>query len=406
MRTFLFFFLFLSPPPRQTKRYSSKRTMKIFAKRKKQKGSEVSNGTSSSIAEPSSKTFASDPLVEELLKLDPSQWNAKQRRMIKRYQERKKEEEEHPSHQPTMTMDTASSSSSLMLMLTQQDPLQPRHSDLQPGKQELSSKNETMVVSNENCQIDNGTPGRTDFRTSNSDIKHKVNDQSENGKSSSLKDEDASSSDDENKDIEDPKEQMETESEEAKPYTSNLTVNGDTEEKEDSNAVGKDHPIWKLLDGLNSKMKRTLSRLLEREGAKALDDVREKAKNLMRKTAETSQSTKKDCDSHSEVNTPNEKNDSASSTARNKRKRKQQVDEDTLTPEERLRREEQRRLQREAAERRARGEDKSTGHRHSLNSERRRANRRKSKWKTAKRLDGNTHNISGFKVRKQAANAT
>ena len=55
--------------------------------------------------------------------------------------------------------------------------------------------------------------------------------------------------------------------------------------------------------------------------------------------------------------------------------------------------EEQRRKQKEAAQRRARG-DKKDGHRHPLNSERRRANRRKPKWKKDLKAT-NEHNASG-----------
>jgi hypothetical protein len=58
--------------------------MKIFAKRTK-------------VAAPAaaeSKLFQSDKIVEELLQNDPSTWNAKQRRMIKRYQERVDDDDE------------------------------------------------------------------------------------------------------------------------------------------------------------------------------------------------------------------------------------------------------------------------------------------------------------------------
>ena len=72
----------------------------------------------------------------------------------------------------------------------------------------------------------------------------------------------------------------------------------------------------------------------------------------------------------------------------------------TLPPEERLRREEQRRLQKEAAERRARGEHVTPGHKRPLNSERRRANRRKPKWKKSNPEFKNEHHSSGYMVRK------
>lgn len=56
--------------------------MKIFATRKKRK-------SSSSSATTTKRTVnKSDPIAEELLKKDSSEWNAKERRMIKRYRDR------------------------------------------------------------------------------------------------------------------------------------------------------------------------------------------------------------------------------------------------------------------------------------------------------------------------------
>ena len=55
--------------------------MKIFAKRKRK--------TPKGVAEARS-TFASGPVVEKLLQKPPSEWNAKERRMVKRYQARRR----------------------------------------------------------------------------------------------------------------------------------------------------------------------------------------------------------------------------------------------------------------------------------------------------------------------------
>ena len=97
------------------------------------------------------------------------------------------------------------------------------------------------------------------------------------------------------------------------------------------------------------------------------------------------------------------------------------VDLTKLSPEERMRREEQKRLQQEAAK--AREVDRagiismsttatsgvSTGkskqHKHPLNSERRRANRRKPKWEpksssSAHAAPPNEHDSSGYHMRK------
>jgi hypothetical protein len=88
-------------------------------------------------------------------------------------------------------------------------------------------------------------------------------------------------------------------------------------------------------------------------------------------------------------------------------KKRKSMDRSTLPPEERLRREEQRRLQKEAAERRARGQEVVlTKHAHPLNSERRRANRRKPKWERTYSSSANNrdlkkeHHMSGFEHRK------
>jgi hypothetical protein len=70
-----------------------------------------------------------------------------------------------------------------------------------------------------------------------------------------------------------------------------------------------------------------------------------------------------------------------------------------LTSDERIWREEQKRLQKEAAERRDTG-DTNSKHNHPLNSERRRANRRKPAFtKRNNRGAGNEHNSSGFQMR-------
>jgi len=88
-----------------------------------------------------------------------------------------------------------------------------------------------------------------------------------------------------------------------------------------------------------------------------------------------------------------------------KSSKKKTKDLSHLPPEEIARREQQRKMQIEAAERRARGEDLNHGHKHPLNSERRRANRRKP----ARKSQGNGRggmkgefNSVGYQMRKNA----
>jgi hypothetical protein len=66
--------------------------MKIFAKRKRKtvdlEGPSTEAEDEKAVVD--RVLFQSDKLVEELLKKDPTTWNAKERRMVKRYQDRPK----------------------------------------------------------------------------------------------------------------------------------------------------------------------------------------------------------------------------------------------------------------------------------------------------------------------------
>ena len=70
-------------------------TLKLFAKRKATSSSPSSSNRNNEVDGSSGKktrtVFQSDPVVEKILQRDESTWNAKERRMVKRYQERKKE---------------------------------------------------------------------------------------------------------------------------------------------------------------------------------------------------------------------------------------------------------------------------------------------------------------------------
>lgn len=142
--------------------------------------------------------------------------------------------------------------------------------------------------------------------------------------------------------------------------------------------------IKKLIQSLNSKNRRKLTRQLEREGPSALAAIQEEALKLAEAEKPSVIAV-----------TPPEPEPKG---------KKRKVDWSTLTPEERMRRQDQQRKQQQAAERRVQngvGGDAatSTAHKHALNSERRRANRRKPKWQRMA-PPVNTHDTSGFQMRK------
>lgn len=301
--------------------------MKLFAKRKKKTTS--SEGTPT---KESRSSFASDPVVEELLKKDPSEWNSKQRRMIKRYQDRKDELE------------------------------------VSSEKKEDENKEEEVIEKEET----------EDHEAAESDID-----------SSSTSDEEETPAEDEtpaaSEDL--------TTAEEADTKTEDI----ETTDTQSDNNVPPSHEIFKLLSQLNSKAKRTLCRKLERAGASVLAEVENEAKKLLGVSDEDGK--KRMAGDMDDSNTG-----SNTAPSKKKRKKKNDVDLSKLPAKERLRREEQRQKQQEAAERRARGDDKTPGYKHPLNSERRRANRRKPKWKngvSTQKSVKNEHHSSGYHHRKE-----
>ncbi|KAG7368714.1 hypothetical protein IV203_031457 [Nitzschia inconspicua] len=318
--------------------------MKIFAKRRKRT-------STSSTPEPRT-TNKSDPIVEELLKKNPSEWNAKERRMVKRYQERKAEEGNGMSTEGLIGENTEKLSGGGAATIDKQVP------------------------------VDSDTTSNERKDEAGNDNKHDTDESSSH----------ISNSDSEGEGSKD---------EESKLQTVDNPPGGDAPSKEgdkaDNDKVHPDHPIWNILNQLNSKQKRTLSRRLERDGNPVLQAVEAEAKQFL--GAENNEVASK----HTGPNETSIQTTSENNLAPPQKKRKKQIDWSSLTPEERLRREEQRRRQTEAAERRALGGDTTApGHRRPLNSARRRANRRKPKWKKASHsLDTkNEHNSSGYQFRK------
>jgi hypothetical protein len=167
------------------------------------------------------------------------------------------------------------------------------------------------------------------------------------------------------------------------------------EEKKESTGEPTNEELEKVLEKLNSKERRKLMRQLERGGNQ--EEVLEEARGkLQEKEPEVDEDTKK-------RGAPGSSDGQSSAS---KRRKKNAVDWSKLPAEERMRREDQRRLQEEAVARRENGE-KAAPHKHALNSERRRANRRKPKWAARiNRNAGNEHDTSGFHMRREHKTTT
>jgi hypothetical protein len=392
--------------------------MKIFAKRTGGGGSsskeKKSKDTPSTSNEPRT-VFQSDPIVEALLGNDPSTWNSKERRLVKRYRERNN--------------------------LSEDAVLVNSHTTSQV-KPETKGTDDTAKVAEVSVTDTNQSVeanDRTESRKEENEDGEKDSDEEEGQKSSDCRaaggssspesttgdgnfvgnEEDAEDQNDIDMDTTDRCKEQQTPEEDGKsislgekeivdaPMTTTDDIGDDAMQKVDNG-----HEIWTLLNQLNSKQKRTLSRKLDRMGKAALDEVREEAKQLLdgdNQTAKDSIVSSGQAESTGSASKKrllqdagSDKNDASQSSK--KQKSQKTADWSHLPTEERLRREEQRRKQVEAAERRERGEDlTSSGHKHPLNSQRRRANRRKPKWKKPTSLKGaikNEHNSSGYLMRR------
>eukprot|EP00980_Cylindrotheca_fusiformis_P006601 scaffold1390_cov138-Cylindrotheca_fusiformis.AAC.4 len=322
--------------------------MKIFAKRKRKESSE---GTTRSPKERTS--FASDPIVEDLLRRDPSSWNSKEKRMVKRYQKRKEQAGEDY--------------------------------DSKSEKAELGEKvSEKGSPTAEASRDEEGLSGQAAEELKKTETSHDDESDSSDSDSSDSEKSNGNETDEIASEVE---------------AVKNGKRSANSEPATDCDKVDPSHEVFKILEQLNSKMKRTLSRKLDRQGVSALKEVQLEASRLLENTRDSSKKR-----GHDKVDS------AADSDAKgNSKKKGRKADWSALPPEERLRRQEQRRLQEEAAERRRKGDgagDGAVGHKHPLNSERRRANRRKPKWKnTFKREEKKNHHASGFLVRREKSYA-
>jgi hypothetical protein len=323
--------------------------MKLFAKRKR------SSTDHATLSETTRVQFQSDPVVEQLLTQDPSTWNSKQRRMIQRYQERKAQDQAHTPN--TAVIETP------------------------------TDGNESTETADE---IKDSKPKRTLEKGSldaDKDTHHNSSDDHSDSDSSS------SSSHSEDKNVQTTIVNVaETESSQQSAPVSTGTATD--EAVSEYNASDDANMLKELLEKLNSKQRRKITRGME-HGEMTLAQALTEATTLLSSTTIVGQQTsllvsKESKNSNEDKTTP--------SSGSNKRRKL--VDDSKLTPEERMRREEQRRLQKEAAERRASEATLPSTHRHPLNSQRRRANRRKPKWNShSQRKPVNEHDTSGYQMR-------
>jgi hypothetical protein len=392
--------------------------MKIFGKRKRSSAGATSGvDVASENPRSNNKSFASDPVVQDLLKKDPSEWNAKEKRMVQRYQKRNttnaeenrdtsllvatiNKGEETKDSRPIQRADNedgedsdnwSSEDDSDRKDDDNEDPLKNDEAEfLEQTK--ATSKGDSASAS---ASLDLESVLETSMiEALNAKQKRKLSRTLAMHGASAVKDV-----------IEEVNQIIKGgQTSKSKATTTKVQNNDGLEEatnvdKDDSQKNDEENDmerVKKLLNGLNSKQKRTLSRRLEREGSSCLAEVEAEAEALLKALS-------------SSEDTPKTKDDVDSSPPPNKKRRRRgaPVDVTGLTPEERLRREEQRKMQKEAVERRTSGgEGEDTAGKkflHPLNSERRRANKRKPKWMPRKvfaNSDKIEHNASGFHVRK------
>jgi hypothetical protein len=335
--------------------------MKIYAKRKRKLDNEEK-------ADSVEKKYESDPIVLELLKQDPSTWNAKQRRLVKRYQERWNADPQLPVTVTgaTSTIATTEGPVTTSAVGSVDEALQEQEINLQNVSEVIGTAEEQPTSSTDPVGTAPQCHDGTDVVVSTF---------------------------------------------EGEP----LKVEQETFIDASKSALCPpiDDDIKAILDQLNSKQRRKLVRQLERDGDMEMlrsESIRvweaEKIQSVTTLTPVTTAVTADDDD----VSSPPLK--------KRRRQRKPVVEVSTLPPEERMRREEQRRMQQEAAAVAMTARTSTTtppqlssssssspapapAHQHPLNSERRRANRRKPKWEPKSfRKKPNEHDTSGYHMRK------
>mmetsp|Transcript_2389 Transcript_2389/g.5172 ORF Transcript_2389/g.5172 Transcript_2389/m.5172 type:complete len:295 (-) Transcript_2389:9-893(-) len=213
-----------------------------------------------------------------------------------------------------------------------------------------------------------------------------------------------------------------------KPSDQREKIRSDDSQPSQVNKINASEVLSKL-EGLNSKDRRKFLRQLRRDNPEDGTDLSEKvliaaAEDEARRIAEmnrlnvSKENINQDADKKRKAEDAKETDHTTTSettttTAPKKRsrRRKSKVNLDDLTPEERQRREQQRQMQKEAVERRAAG--LVDLNRHPLNSERRRANRRKpgrgaliAMRKKEEMAERGRFNAVGYQMRRGGAGAS
>jgi hypothetical protein len=360
------------------------------------------------------KIYESDEIVKELLQQDPSTWNAKHRRLIKRYNERNNINNNPINNNNSSSNTEGTLQSTSVSTIEQIDTVQVITTTSMVEKQHNTSDLDSAELTADNVQEEEGE------------------DEEEEGDDND--NEEAEEEDDNN--VDDVKEVVENVTIDDKNIDTSHTL--DTEQvtsndleivKDNSESMNAttapsasikddiDTELKEMLDHLNSKQRRTLVRQYDRDGN--IEQLRLETKRMLNENA-TNEILKSSMEAQKkEEEKVKEEEDIEEPVKKKARRRKPEVDETKLSPEERIRREEQRRLQSIARMNQTNlvndnqqhqqvsssSNELKSKHRHPLNSERRRANRRKPKWESIKKGGTpNEHDTSGYYMRKVTKN--
>lgn len=346
--------------------------MKIFGKRKR---TVVDPETAEKFRkeQDEQKKIDADKAVQELLKLDPSELNSKQRRLVKRYKERHgaESEEKLSSFEQSTAAEESKTAAAIETPST-------KTASITQEAEESSSDSSSSDSSDSDSSDESDGEDETSAKDAKNDTTSGVDGNETTMTLPALP----------SKPTPRP--------EGIDPFRSVASAGPEPKEGNEAGDIGKksndldEEEVKKLLEKLNSKQRRKLMRRLEREGNGILSEVHGEALKLLHEASDAEKSAPTD--------TPEPSKDTKAATTKTSGK-KRKKDWSDLPPEERLRREEQRRMQQEAAERRLK-EGPNASKRHPLNSERRRANRRKPKWESKGPRIENEHNTSGYHMRK------
>ena len=297
--------------------------------------------------------------IEELLAMDPASLNAKQRRVLRRYENRTsgdKIEDDVPAPVPAAKKDDKEISK-----CDGESSRSKREKETSTSTPKQKQKQKQTKIEEKNVTKDEGSE-------SNSDSSDCVSSDSDSDSTSTA-------AENENNDEEKSQAEMPNEKKEQKSLVQEERSEEQPKPKKEEEGSKSVEEVALQLKGLNSKERRKLLRQLAAEYDQAfLDRVTEASKKIAEENeAKQAMEQKKVEPNNDKVGGTKRKADGGTPGPA-KKKGKKEKDLSHLPLEERARREKQREMQKEAAERRASGEVLT---RHPLNSERRRANRRK-----------------------------